>query len=146
MGRAALDRRVAADCQQAAGAQHQETFELNADYRNLEWTQLLLPLFVTFYQDDQGAIVPVWVNGQTGQVGGERRASVRKAWRLTAAVAAIAVFGFLMGGLLLLLNAVSVASVVLTLSFFIALSGVLPIAWAWQFNQRMEPISPVQKT
>lgn len=136
LARAALDRSAAADCQQAAGAQHNDEFSLDVDYGNLNWTQLLLPCYVTYYEDDAGRPVPVWVNGQSGQIGGERRASLRKAWLATGTLGAIAVLNFFLGALLALLGAETLASLLMTSGFFLTLVAASPVLWAWQFNQR----------
>ncbi len=140
LGRAALDRCAAADCQRAAGAQHSDEFTLSADYHDLNWTQLLLPFFVSYYEDDNGRVIPVWVNGQTGRISGLRRASLRKAWRATGAVGIVAALGLLVGGLLALLRVNQVGSTLMTLSFFLIILGALPVLWAWFFNQRREHV------
>jgi hypothetical protein len=135
-GRKALDSRVADDCQRAAEAQHSEEFEWEAGYRQVNWTQLLLPVFVTYYTDDTGRIVPVWINGQNGRVGGVRRASMRKAWGVAAVLALVAVLAFLASGAAVMLNVEAIAALVMALGFFIALGAAAPVIWAWQFNQR----------
>jgi hypothetical protein len=58
---AALDSAAAEECRQAAGAQHGRNFALRADYQSLNWTQLLLPLYVTYYSDDAGQAHPVYI-------------------------------------------------------------------------------------
>jgi len=136
LARATLDHSATADCQRAAGAQHNDEFSLDVDYGNLNWTQLLLPCYVTYYKDDAGRLVPVWVNGQSGHIGGKRRASLRKAWFATGVLGAAAVFNFLVGVLLALLGAEAVASLAMMLGFILALVAALPVLWAWQFNQR----------
>jgi len=133
---AAFDRTAAADCQRAASAQHSGEFTLSADYRDLNWTQLLLPVYATYYEDDAGRIVPVWVNGQSGRVGGVRRASLRKARRVAGTVVLVAVLVFLGGALLTLLDADTVASLLMTVGFFMAIVAALPVLWVWQFNQQ----------
>jgi hypothetical protein len=135
LARMAFDRSVERDCQRAAGAQHCEEFALVADYRNRNWTQMLLPLYVTYYEDDVGQRIPVWVNGQTGQVAGLRRASLRMAWHLAGGVGAIALLGFLLGVVLGVLDQTSVASVLMTLSFLLVIVAIFPVVWAWQFNR-----------
>jgi hypothetical protein len=142
LGRTALDAHAADDCQRAAKAQHSEEFELEADYRDLNWTQLLLPVFVTYYTDDAGSVVPVWINGQSGRVGGVRRASMRKAWRVAVVLAIVAVLTFLASGVAVLLNAEVIAAPVMALGFLTALSAAAPVIWVWQFNQGEARIQP----
>ncbi len=135
LARAALDRAVADDCQRAAGAQHSDEFELKAEYADLNWTQLLLPVYVTFYRDEGGRLVPVWINGQTGRIGGLRRASTRQAWRLTLGGAVLAAVIFGLGALLSLLKVAAPGSALMMLGFVLAFVATLPVIWAWQFNQ-----------
>jgi len=132
--RTAFDSAAAADCRRGAGAQHHAEFELIADYEKLHWTQMLLPAFVTYYQDDAGHLFPVWVNGQSGRVNGVRRASMRKAWRIAGGAAAVALVTFFAGALAALLSAGSVSSLLLAASFFLLVVAALPVLWAWQFN------------
>jgi hypothetical protein len=136
LARAALDRSAADDCQRAASAQHSDEFTLNADYHDLTWTQLLLPFYVTYYKDDTGRVIPVWVNGQNGHASGVRRASLRKGWRVAGVVGAVAVVTFLAGVLLALLGVETAASVLTTTGFFLAIVAALPVLWVWQFNQQ----------
>jgi hypothetical protein len=135
LAQAALDRAVAKDCQLAAGAQHSDEFDLKAEYTDLNWTQLLLPVYVTFYQDEGGRLIPVWINGQTGRIGGLRRASTRQAWRLTLVGAVVAALIFGVGALLSLLKVAAPGSALMLLGFLLAFVATLPIIWAWQFNQ-----------
>jgi hypothetical protein len=136
LARAALDQAAAADCQRATGAQHNDEFELEAEYDELNWTQLLLPCYVTYYEDDAGRRVPVWVNGQSGQIGGQRRASSRKAWFVTGGLGVFAVLNLVAGALLALLDVSALAALLMTVGFFLLFTAALPVLWAWQFNQR----------
>jgi hypothetical protein len=133
--RAALEDAAFADCQRATSAQHSDEFRLKANYEDLNWTQLLLPLYATYYQDDTGQVVSVWVNGQSGHIGGVRRASIHKATRIAGVVVVVAALNFVLGTFLALLDAETVGSLLMTLGFFLALAAVVPIFWAWQFNQ-----------
>jgi len=132
----ALHRLAVIDCQQAAGAQHHQAFTLEADYCELKWGQLLLPLYVTYYEDDSGQPIPVWINGQNGHVDGIKRASWRKGWRITRNAGIIAALVFLTGVLLALWGDIEAGSVLMTLGFLAVIVAVLPVLWVWQFNQR----------
>jgi hypothetical protein len=135
LARAALDQAAAADCQRAAGAQHYQEFKLEAAYYDLNWSQLLLPCYITYYEDDAGRRVPVWVNGQSGQIGGTRRASLRRAWYVSGAMGAAAVLCLLLGGLLALLKVQALPALALLLGLALLFVAALPVLWAWQFNQ-----------
>jgi hypothetical protein len=136
LARAALDRAAANDCQRAAGAQHHREFKLEAAYHDLHWSQLLLPCYVTYYEDDGGRRVPVWVNGQSGQIGGTRRASLRRAWFASGALGAAATLCLLLGGLLTLLKVQALPALALLLGLALLFVAALPVLWAWQFNQK----------
>ena len=138
---AALERLAAQDCQTAARAQHVRQIQLAAGYDALNWTQLLLPLYVTYYTDDDGQPQPVVVNGRTGRVGGRRRASQRKGWQLAGIIAgaALAVFvlGLIVSGLgalfppLLFLGVICVVA-----AFGLGVGALVPAVWPGQWNRR----------
>jgi hypothetical protein len=136
LARAAFDKSAAQDCQTAAGAQHSDEFDLALAYRDLNWTRLLLPAWATYYEDDAGNRIPVWVHGQSGQIEGGRRASLRKAWRVAGGMALAALFSLFLGGGLVLLKFEAVAMLFMMVGFFLLLLAILPVAWAWQYNQR----------
>ncbi|RPI28031.1 MAG: TFIIB-type zinc ribbon-containing protein, partial [Chloroflexota bacterium] len=72
-----LNRAASEDCARASGAQHTRNFTIQAQYEGLHWSQLMLPLYVSYYTDDQGQRRLVYINGQSGKVGGLRLASQR---------------------------------------------------------------------
>jgi hypothetical protein len=136
IGRSKLEQSVWNDCQRAADAQHSEEFSLGARYEGVNWTQLLLPLYVSFYYDDGGNALPVWINGQSGQIGGVRRASTRKAWWAAGAIVAVSVITLVLGLAMMALDVEDLGVVIITAGFFLGLLTVLPLVWAWQFNRR----------
>jgi hypothetical protein len=142
--RARLDQRVTADLQSAAGAQHLEQARLALDYQGLHWTQLLLPVFATAYQDDDGHWIPVLINGQTGRISGLRRASQKLGWQWTGAIAAVALVLFILAAGLsaagvLFPPLVALGGVLMLVSFAIGLLAPIPAVWAWQHN-RSQPV------
>jgi hypothetical protein len=138
VARPLVEKLSAVDCQAASGAQHNEEFKLNAGYKNLNWTQLLLPVYATYYQDESGVNVPVLINGQTGKIYGIRRASQKKGWTWTGVLLAVAFACFLLA--LLLSFASSSPGTASNILFLAALVfgavSPYPAAWAWQFNHR----------
>jgi hypothetical protein len=73
-------RDAAADeCRQAAGADHIREFGWSPQFTDLHWTQLLLPVYTSYYLDDAGAVRRVLLHGQTGRASGPRRASLKRA-------------------------------------------------------------------
>ena len=139
---AAFTRAAQEECRQASGADHVRDFRIEAEYDDLNWTLLLLPAFVTWYQEGE-RIWPVLVNGQSGRVSGVRRASTRKANVTSLVLGAIALILFLVGGLMALLGAALppvavVGGVILILGLFLAVVAPLPAISVWVANRRSE--------
>ncbi len=140
-----LRQAAASDCQRAAAAQHVRSYNASLRYENLNYTQLLLPGFTTWYTDDDGRVQLVTINGQSGQVSGARVASQRAGWRTAGIGAAVAV-----GLLLLALVCFALAAVVpplaalgtlLVIAMFGALGfAVVAAAWpaVWNGKERAE--------
>ncbi len=138
-----LDACAAQDCQQAAGAQHMRNFAIRAEYLHLNWTQRLLPMLVTWYADDSGQRHPVYINGQTGRVGGVRMASQKKGWKWAGILGAVAAGILLLAGLLALLGIavpplLPVAGVVAFLALPFGIAAIVPAVWPWQWNQKQK--------
>lgn len=137
----AFQAAAAEECRQASNADHIRQFRWQPEYSGQNWTLLLLPLYATYYLDDAQLAQPVLVNGQTGQVNGARRASMKRAQRAALIICIIAVvlflFSVLIGAVgiavppLLLLGGIGVCAAVL-----LGLAAVIPIVMAWQFNKR----------
>jgi hypothetical protein len=141
--RARLDERVAGDVQAAAGAQKLEQTKLTLAYERLHWTQLLLPVYATHYQDETGAWHAVLINGTSGRIAGVRRASQRLGWQWTGLIAAAALALFVLGALLTAAGAIvppliALGGLLLVASFGVGLAALGPAVWAWQFNARTD--------
>lgn len=141
LARAKFDRLVAADCQVAAGAQHIEEVAIQAEYGDLHWTQLLLPVYASSYRDDEGRVIPVLINGQTGRVYGQIRVSQKRGWRWSRGLAIAALLCFLLTALLAVASAwlpslIWGAVVLLVFSLVLGVAAPIPVIWAWQFNHR----------
>jgi hypothetical protein len=139
-----LENRAARDCSKAAAGQHFRDFHLQANYTDLNWTQLFLPLFVTYYTTDDGLRYPVYINGQSGVISGVRMASQRKGWQWAGILAGIAA-GLILLGLLsfaaaVLLPPLSILGGLLVfLAFLVAIAAVVPAIWPWQWNRKQLP-------
>lgn len=144
VAREKAEDRAARDCSKAAGGQHIRNTVLQADYDDLNWTQLFLPLFVTYYTADDGKQVPITVNGQTGTISGVRKASQRKGWQWAGILAGTAV-GLLVLGLLsfaaatLLPPLTILGGVLVFFAFLLLAAAVIPAVWPWQWNSKQPP-------
>ncbi len=137
---AAFTRTAEAECRRAAAADHIRNFALQAEYDDLHWTLLLLPAYVTWYQEG-GRVWPLLVNGQSGRVSGARRASARKANVTSAVMAALALILFLVGGGLALLGALAPPAAILggllvVIGVLLAVVAPIPAIGVWVFNRR----------
>ena len=135
-----FDQSAAADIQTACQAQHNRNVSLRATYESLNWTQLLLPLYCTSYRDDDGVVHPIFINGQTGQIGGVRLASQRKGWQWAgilggSALAAllVAVLFFLAGALFPPAAALGIILVIAAIA--LGISAIFPAVSPWQWNR-----------
>jgi hypothetical protein len=144
IAQATLNKNCGADCAQAAGAQHDRNFSINASYSNPNWTQLLLPMYSTHYHDDNGNPQMIFVNGQTGNVGGLRLASQKKgreiAGMLILAAAALFILGLLMTFFAALIIPLSIIGILfIVLSVAAGIFAIVTLAWPWQWNRQQQP-------
>ena len=138
-----FERLAAQDCQRAAQAQHIDEFSIQAQYQNLNWTQLLLPIYTTAYRDEQGKVYPILINGQTGKIFGVRHASQPQARNWSLGFLALALFCFVIGLLSAAAATQWAALGIISLLFFggALLAGIvapIPAFWAWNFNRKQE--------
>jgi hypothetical protein len=101
---------------------------------------LLLPVYTTYYQDDENKPQPILVHGQSGKISGLRRASLKRAQRsaLTLLVCAAVLF--------LISLAVATASIFfppvlaigvlgIVAALLVGLGALIPVATVWWFNR-----------
>jgi hypothetical protein len=139
-----FERAAAQDCQAAASAQRLDQYRIQAEYSGLNWTLLLLPAFSTYYHDDRGNIHTVLINGQTGNLFGQRWASQSLGWQWTGILAGTGIACVVLAVLLSLLAAILPLMVALSTVLFILgaiglLASPFPAVWAWQFNRSNQP-------
>ncbi|MCA9974030.1 MAG: hypothetical protein KC425_27650 [Anaerolineales bacterium] len=136
---AALKTRAAAECRQAAAADHVREFRWAPEFDGQNWTLLLLPLYVTHYVDDDAQVRRVLLHGQTGALRGERRASLRQARRWSLALAGVAAVIFVLSVVAALVGRpderwLSLAGGGLAAGLLLAGTAVLPLLVAWSVN------------
>jgi len=138
-----LNRIAAKDCQQACAAQHIRNYTIHASYDELHWTQLLMPMFFTFYTDDAGLAQPILINGQTGVIGGVRLASQKKGWQwagISVGIAAvILIFALLCFALSVAIPSLSILGLLMAILAFAGFAfAVVPAVWPWQWNRKQQ--------
>jgi hypothetical protein len=140
LAQTAFNQKASEDCQKAAAGQHTRSFTIHSSFDKINWTQLLLPMYVSFYTDDEGQPRLVYINGQSGYAGGIRLASQRKGWRLAGMLAGLGVLLLCLGILGLLVTALIPPAGVLGilfifLAFILGIGAIVPAAWPWQWNR-----------
>ena len=146
LAQANLEQAAGKECVQAAGAQHLRNFNLRASHEFVHWTQLLLPVYLTYYTDDQGNTHPVYINGQTGVTGGLRLASQRKGWFWAGVSLASAIFLFLLGivsfaSMPLVAPLALLGGVLGLVGLALGIFSIVVALWPWQWNRKQPPRS-----
>lgn len=136
-----VDKTAGQICAKAAGAQHQRNFAINAEYHNLNWTEFLLPMYTTFYTDDDGQPQILIVNGETGFISGPRLASPKQGLKIAGIIASVAGVLLLLTLLSLLLTLVFpaagiVAALLGILGFGVGIAAIVPAVWPGQWNRQ----------
>ncbi|PID85424.1 MAG: hypothetical protein CSA11_07735 [Chloroflexi bacterium] len=137
---ASLKQAATIEVQQAANAEHIREFRWSAEYSEQHWTQMLLPIFATYYRDDDDVVRMVYVHGQTGALAGHQRASLKKARRYASLIGIGAAFLFTLSLILAIVGffesaALSWASMGFAAAIGLGITAVLPILLAYSINK-----------
>ncbi|MCA9896610.1 MAG: hypothetical protein H6654_14690 [Ardenticatenaceae bacterium] len=131
---------VSQDCRLASEADHTRGFKWSPSFANQNWTQLLLPLYTSYYLDDDNQAQMVLLHGQSGKLHGIRRASMKQARRVAGIILAVAAVFLLVTLALLGLGftvaeeALAWAGLVGVLAVGVGGTAVLPLLYAWYVN------------
>lgn len=123
---------------QAAGAQHRREINYRGAYKNLNWTQFLLPIYSSYYVDEKGLRHPVVMNAQTGRLYGRRLASIKKARNWTIGLAALPVLVFLISLLVAVFSTSNSAACVTGVAILLGFLSLIPLFRAASWNRRQE--------
>jgi len=118
---AKVDIRKAAKkaCYQDIASSHVRNFRMTADFGDEEWRYILLPVYLASYRFDS-EMFQVMVNGQTGEVAGQKPVAWLRVWlAIAAALTPGAVLG-LLGLLTVPLGGIGVIGLVVGFVLFIA--------------------------
>jgi LSD1 subclass zinc finger protein len=91
-GKAVMRERAKTACRDSIKSGHVRNFSMTADFEGELWRYILLPVYLAAYRFEE-KVYQVMVNGQTGQVAGQKPVAWWKIW--------LAVSGLLAPGLLL---------------------------------------------
>lgn len=132
--------RAGEEVQEAAAAEKIRDFRWTATYSSENWTLMLLPIYLSYYTDDEDKKRLIFVNGQSAYLSGEKRASMKRARQ-------VLIFGLALAAIAVLLALVvasfypeleNIAAIGTLIAGVIGLSSVFPMIQVWQFNQRQE--------
>ena len=135
-----LQNAAADECRQAAQADHIREFRWSSRYGHRHWTLLLLPVYTTYYLDDDQQPHPILIHGQTGQVSGPRRASMKRARMIALTIVIVAAIIFtisLIVGLIGLLvpPLLLVGGLGLVGAVIVGMLAIVPLVIVWQVNK-----------
>lgn len=141
LARPHVDKALAEVGKKAAGAQHFRNFNMTASFSNQNWTEFFLPMYTTYYTDDDGQPQIVVINGETGTIRGPRLASRKRGSRIAGIIAAVAGGLFLLALIGLLLTIVIpalglIAGLLGILGFGVALFAIITAVWPGQWNSK----------
>jgi hypothetical protein len=128
------------ESRQACAADQIREFKWKPDFSNQNWTLFLLPMWSSYYLDDENKAQSILVNGQSGQMSGTRRASMKKAKKVSLSIFIAALIAFALTVVVGLISfsvpdLTAVAGIGLVISLMIALAAIYPIATAWNVNR-----------
>ncbi|MCO5191809.1 MAG: hypothetical protein M9930_00685 [Anaerolineae bacterium] len=129
-----LVKRAADECRQAAAAQHVRQFQWQSTYADQQWTQMLVPVFTSFYRNDEGQPMTVLFNGQSGRISGVRHASMQRARQIALYAGITAVLLFVLAVMLLVFE-MPFAGLVAVLAAAAVFGAIYPIIAVAQFNR-----------
>jgi hypothetical protein len=102
---------------------------------------MLVPVYTTFYRDDENTLQPVYVNGQNGNIFGVKNSSMKAArtWTIAMLVSALIVFTISLlitaGGLAL--PALFVPGVLgMLFAFILGICSLIPLYLVWHYNRK----------
>ena len=138
---ATLKTAATAEVRQAAKADHIREFRWSAAYSDQNWTQMLAPIYATYYRDDNDIVRMVYAHGQTGELAGIQRASLKKAKRYSRVIGIGAALLFSLSLILGMIGFFETAVLPWAMFGFMAavgvgITGVLPLLIAYSIHNR----------
>lgn len=132
--------RASEDIKTATESENVRDFRWKARYANLNWTQMLLPVYMTYYQDDEGKRRVVFVNGSSGQASGERRGSMKRAQQMTMRGLFITALIIAIAIVIAILNPLwdDIAAILAIIGTIIGIGSIIPVVQVWRFNSQQD--------
>lgn len=102
-GKKKMREKAKSACNSQIHGDHTRNFSMNADFSDESWRYMLLPVYLATYRYEN-KVFQVMVNGQTGQVAGQKPVAWWKVWTAIGAILSPGLFLLLIGIPLLLLG------------------------------------------
>jgi len=139
-----VEAHVKEQCQVAAEGVGIRNFQWTPEWGERNWTHLLLPIYTTYYLDDEGEVCPLYIHGQTGHIYGRKQASLKRANKRMQALISGAV-------LLLILAILPLAGVISgdladPLPVFGGIGGLMLVLIGIQGRFRAERFNEIQQS
>lgn len=118
LGKADMRERAKSACYSDTGSSHVRNFSMTSDFAEETWRYVLLPVYLAAY-NFEGKVYQVMVNGQTGEVVGQKPVAW---WKIWLAVAAMLSPGLCLGLIslpLLLAGGIGLVPLVFAAVFFV---------------------------
>lgn len=131
---------AAEECRQASRADHLRGYRWTSDYRDQHWTLLLLPVYTTYYTDDDSRPQPILIHGRTGRLSGPTRASMKRAryaaLMIVIVATALFILSLILGGISFIVPPLIIlAGISLLGALIIGMLAITPIIVVWQYNR-----------
>lgn len=136
-----FQEQAADETKKACQADQIREFRWSPEFSDQNWSLFLLPIWSSYYLDDENKPQSILVNGQSGQMSGARRASMKKAKKVawTILIVAAILLALTIGiGLLSILipGLVILATIGLVISIGVALAAAYPLISVWSTNKK----------
>jgi hypothetical protein len=136
-GRQEMREKTRQACLSQASTPQVRNFSMSLDFSEEDWRYILLPVYLAGYKY-QGQTYQVMVNGQTGQISGQRPADWNKIWLVIAALLAP---GLILGLIGLLTIPLAGAGVLIGgLGFILLVIGLILSAILYQKAQALDDL------
>ncbi len=122
-GKTEIREKARKACYQNIPSPHIRNFTMSADFQNESWRYILLPVYLAAYRSGEETY-QVMVNGQTGEVAGQKPVAWWKVWLAIAALLTPGLFLGLIGLPLMLLSGAGVVLISLGIILFL-FGGIL---------------------
>lgn len=128
------------ETKKACAADEIREFRWSPQFSHQNWSLFLLPIWTSYYLDDENKPQSIMLNGQSGQMSATRRASMKRAKRVSMYILLAAVIIFVLtvvlGLLSLMMEELSgLALIGLIASVLVGLAAIYPVGTAWSINR-----------